>query len=237
MIAAGALDRRWSRVFSARRFHVHSGCTDDRGRRLVALERSTASAIAARARRATPSPPRCWPPASTHCRTTPVTGAPRAPYCMMGVCFDCLVTIDGVGNRQGCLVPVREGMRIETQQRQAGGRHDDARAIRKREAYDVVVDRRRARRALPPRRSRAQAGLATVLLDENPGAGGQIYRAITSTPVRRPQRCWAPTIGRAPTLARRCRGERRRRSSPAPRSGASIRNARDRRVDRRRARA
>ena len=49
------------------------------------------------------------------CRTTPVSGAPRAPYCMMGVCFDCLVTIDGVGNRQGCLVRVREGMAIETQ--------------------------------------------------------------------------------------------------------------------------
>jgi predicted molibdopterin-dependent oxidoreductase YjgC len=52
----------------------------------------------------------------THCRTTPVSGAKRAPYCLMGVCFDCLVTIDGVGNRQGCLVPVREGMRVETQQ-------------------------------------------------------------------------------------------------------------------------
>jgi len=50
------------------------------------------------------------------CRTTPVSGAPRAPYCMMGVCFDCLVTIDGVGNRQGCLVAVRDGMAIETQQ-------------------------------------------------------------------------------------------------------------------------
>jgi predicted molibdopterin-dependent oxidoreductase YjgC len=50
-----------------------------------------------------------------HCRTTPVSGARRAPYCMMGVCFECLVTIDGVGNRQACLIPVREGMRVETQ--------------------------------------------------------------------------------------------------------------------------
>jgi len=50
-----------------------------------------------------------------HCRTTPVSGAPRAPYCMMGVCFDCLVVVDGVGNRQGCLVRVREGMQIATQ--------------------------------------------------------------------------------------------------------------------------
>ena len=51
----------------------------------------------------------------TMCRTTPVSGAPRAPYCMMGVCFDCLVVIDGVGNRQACLVPVRDGMAVESQ--------------------------------------------------------------------------------------------------------------------------
>jgi predicted molibdopterin-dependent oxidoreductase YjgC len=57
-----------------------------------------------------------------HCRTTPVTGSPRAPYCMMGVCFDCLVTIDGVGNRQGCLFPIRAGMTVQTQigKREAG---------------------------------------------------------------------------------------------------------------------
>ncbi|HZY52666.1 MAG TPA: (2Fe-2S)-binding protein [Reyranella sp.] len=55
-------------------------------------------------------------------RTTPVTESPRAPYCLMGVCFDCLVTIDGVGSRQACLVPVREGMAVETQlgKREAG---------------------------------------------------------------------------------------------------------------------
>ena len=49
------------------------------------------------------------------CRQTPVSGTPRGPYCMMGVCFDCLVVIDGVGNRQGCLIPLRAGMRVETQ--------------------------------------------------------------------------------------------------------------------------
>lgn len=56
------------------------------------------------------------------CRTTPVSDAPRGPYCLMGVCFDCLVTIDGVGSRQACLVPVREGMAVETQsgRREAG---------------------------------------------------------------------------------------------------------------------
>lgn len=48
----------------------------------------------------------------TACRTTPVTGAERAPFCMMGVCFDCLVEIDGVPNRQGCMTPVRDGMHV-----------------------------------------------------------------------------------------------------------------------------
>lgn len=57
-----------------------------------------------------------------HCRTTPVTGAPRAPYCLMGVCFECLVTVDGIGSCQGCLIPVCDGMKVETQlgKREAG---------------------------------------------------------------------------------------------------------------------
>lgn len=52
-------------------------------------------------------------------RQTPVTGAGRTPYCMMGVCFDCLVTIDGRPNVQACTTTVRDGMAI---QRQRGAR-------------------------------------------------------------------------------------------------------------------
>ncbi|MBP3981332.1 MULTISPECIES: (2Fe-2S)-binding protein [unclassified Acidovorax] len=48
-------------------------------------------------------------------RSTPVSGAPRAPYCMMGACFDCLVDIDGQPNRQSCMVVVQEGMSVRTQ--------------------------------------------------------------------------------------------------------------------------
>jgi hypothetical protein len=48
-------------------------------------------------------------------RTTAVSGAPRGPFCMMGACFDCLAVVDGVGGVQTCLVPVREGMRVERQ--------------------------------------------------------------------------------------------------------------------------
>ena len=55
-------------------------------------------------------------------RDTPVGGGPRAPYCMMGVCFDCLAEIDGMPNRQSCMVPARSGMRIR---RQRGARTID----------------------------------------------------------------------------------------------------------------
>jgi predicted molibdopterin-dependent oxidoreductase YjgC len=47
--------------------------------------------------------------------TLPVTGAERGPFCMMGVCFDCMVEIDGVPNRQACLTPVASGMRVKRQ--------------------------------------------------------------------------------------------------------------------------
>ncbi len=52
-------------------------------------------------------------------RDSPVTGAPRAPYCLMGVCFECLTEIDGEPNQQACLRQVREGMVIK---RQCGAR-------------------------------------------------------------------------------------------------------------------
>lgn len=45
-------------------------------------------------------------------RRTAVSGAPRAPMCLMGVCFDCLVDIDDLRNVQSCLVEVRDGMQV-----------------------------------------------------------------------------------------------------------------------------
>ena len=59
-------------------------------------------------------------------RLTAVSGAPRAPYCMMGLCFECLMEIDGVPNSQACLTPVRDGMRVK---RQAGVRSLGVRSL------------------------------------------------------------------------------------------------------------
>jgi hypothetical protein len=48
-------------------------------------------------------------------RDTAVGHNERAPYCMMGVCFECPAEIDGVPNRQSCMVTARPGMRIRRQ--------------------------------------------------------------------------------------------------------------------------
>lgn len=48
-------------------------------------------------------------------RNTPVTNSPRLPFCMMGVCFDCLMKIDSAPNQQACQIIVKKGMKIELQ--------------------------------------------------------------------------------------------------------------------------
>lgn len=49
-------------------------------------------------------------------RTTPVSGSQRAPFCLMGVCFDCLMVIDGLANQRACCTYVQDGMRVNNQQ-------------------------------------------------------------------------------------------------------------------------
>ena len=42
-------------------------------------------------------------------------GSPRGVYCGMGVCFDCLVVVNGVPNSRACVSWVREGMDVARQ--------------------------------------------------------------------------------------------------------------------------
>ena len=48
-------------------------------------------------------------------RTTPISGAPRGPWCLIGNCHECLVEIDGEPNRQACMIEARAGMRVRRQ--------------------------------------------------------------------------------------------------------------------------
>jgi predicted molibdopterin-dependent oxidoreductase YjgC len=39
----------------------------------------------------------------------------RGVFCGIGICFDCLVVINGVGNQRACLIEVTAGMNVQTQ--------------------------------------------------------------------------------------------------------------------------
>lgn len=47
------------------------------------------------------------------CRRS-VSGQARMPLCGMGVCFECRVCIDGVAQQRACMVQVRDGMQVIT---------------------------------------------------------------------------------------------------------------------------
>ncbi len=48
-------------------------------------------------------------------RRTARHDSPRGIFCGMGICFDCLMTVNGVRNVRTCVTPVEPGMKVETQ--------------------------------------------------------------------------------------------------------------------------
>lgn len=52
-------------------------------------------------------------------RLHPIDGSPRLPFCMMGVCQECLVCLDGGAARRACLMPVAEGLKVASPSQEA----------------------------------------------------------------------------------------------------------------------
>ncbi|GAA3177563.1 (2Fe-2S)-binding protein [Streptomyces virens] len=73
------------------------------GRRIEALPGRTVAAV-------------LWAAGITSWRATRDGGRPRGVFCGIGVCFDCLVTVNGRPNQRACLVPARPGDDIRTQE-------------------------------------------------------------------------------------------------------------------------
>ncbi|WP_050604419.1 (2Fe-2S)-binding protein [Ruegeria sp. 6PALISEP08] len=59
-------------------------------------------------------------------RRAALSGDARSAYCAMGVCFECMVEIDGLPNQQACLRRVSEGMNVTTQRITEESEADDA---------------------------------------------------------------------------------------------------------------
>ncbi len=43
------------------------------------------------------------------------TGKPRGVFCGMGICYECLVTIDNISDQRACMTLVRDNMKIVTE--------------------------------------------------------------------------------------------------------------------------
>ena len=56
---------------------------------------------------------------SREMRTSARRHEPRSLFCGMGVCFDCVLRIDGVDNVRSCMTPVRPGIVVERQHAEA----------------------------------------------------------------------------------------------------------------------
>lgn len=56
-------------------------------------------------------------------RTTETRGEPRSYYCGMGICFECLVRVDGRQNVRACMTRVRAGMRVEREHAKVEAAH------------------------------------------------------------------------------------------------------------------
>lgn len=102
--------------------------------------------------------------------------APRGIFCGMGVCQDCLLTIDGTPNRRACMTPLRDGMAIATQGPRPPLSAPPARridAVRRRP--DVLVVGGGAGGLNAAIAARAE-GADVLLVDERTVPGGQYFK-------------------------------------------------------------
>lgn len=49
-------------------------------------------------------------------RRTRFDSQARSIFCGIGVCFDCVVVVNGVANQRSCLIEIRDGMNVESAQ-------------------------------------------------------------------------------------------------------------------------
>jgi NADPH-dependent 2,4-dienoyl-CoA reductase/sulfur reductase-like enzyme len=104
------------------------------------------------------------------------SGAPRGPFCGMGVCHGCLVEIDGRPDRRACLARVAGPHELRSQhgERDLAAGVAEPRSAHPPEKVEVLVVGGGAG-GLMAAAVAAEAGAEVVLVDERPAPGGQHY--------------------------------------------------------------
>src|SRR3954464_13032457 len=104
------------------------------------------------------------------------SGAPRGPFCGMGVCFDCLVTVDGRPSQRACLTKVLAGMDVCSSPTAAAAAIAPAHPPEEIACDVLVVGAGPA--GLSAARALAVAGADVVVLDERLHTGGQYFKPL-----------------------------------------------------------
>ncbi|MEM8994415.1 MAG: 2Fe-2S iron-sulfur cluster-binding protein, partial [Acidobacteriota bacterium] len=113
---------------------------------------------------------------------TSVGGEKRQALCGMGACFECRLTIDGEPQRRSCQLPVRNGLRVSTPGGSADAGPDATAACGEPAdppgplAVDVAVIGG-GPAGMAAAVTAGEAGRSVAVIDDNPGFGGQIWRA------------------------------------------------------------
>ncbi len=103
------------------------------------------------------------------------SGAPRGPFCGMGVCFDCLVTVDGRPSQRACLTKVEAGMEVRSAPAASGAPPEQLPT--QEFACDVLIVGA-GPAGLSAARRLALAGLDVIVADERLHPGGQYYKTL-----------------------------------------------------------
>ena len=116
-------------------------------------------------------------------------GEARGPYCGIGNCYDCVLTVDGRPNVRTCNLQVRDGMALHTR---SNGEFGQRPGSPMRGGDEVSIEKGRALQEQLVIVGGGPAGMSAaveasksgvrecILVDEAPGLGGQIYRSMPS---------------------------------------------------------
>ena len=112
-------------------------------------------------------------------------GSKRGIFCGMGVCSECLVSIDGQQNIRACMTGVRAGMRVETQKYPGAIPGSDVPYLAEPPSGEMPVHKPDVLvigggpAGMSAAYAAASAGAEVMLIDERPALGGQFYKQLS----------------------------------------------------------
>lgn len=127
-------------------------------------------------------------------------GGARGIFCGMGVCQDCLVTVDGQPNRRACMTPVVSGMQVEAQAARPPLTTPQLAAKTAERLSPQVLIVGGGAAGLNAGIAARAAGAEVLLLDERKVAGGQYFKQSAKpemAPLDRQQADGAALVERA----------------------------------------